>query len=630
MPREGAAGFSKLEEDITCSVCLQDLSEPVSISCGHTFCSACITSYWATTQPQGYLCPECRKICPKDQLIPAYRLKHLVTKVQLMVKEEKDKQEKMAPPSAVQLVYTDAQGQLHLDESTVQSCFLDSEIADYPLCLICVIGEKRRGKSTLMNYIVRALHSQEKEQPVSLGKTDEPLNGFIWSQGIDSLTKGLWVWNRPFILKRNKMAVFVLDTEGSLDIESDRNICIKLSALSMLLSSYLIFNITSSLKTTDLDNLEMYLEISKLTGNVYSMKHLQHLDLLLRDWQNSKKYGREAAQKYRKHEMEKLRKSSNYHQVLQTLGSSSVSEFFLPHPGTKFLDSEQGRLADMDDNFKSHLTSYITDLVGGIWQHRKIDIHGKEITCAHLGGILKEFVSVLQKLESRFNSPTEMFNSVENHKNMNMIIKKFQDFINYQTPFKASIINVLKVTPTNFKSKVKDAVSNHLNMYKRNLKGDNNHEKEKLMNEMESFLMQEQEKFCTEYSKLFTKCAVAIGCAVGGGVLCLAGGAVGGAVAGTVLACEAAALLGSTTAAVVTGTVGGSVALGTIGSGVGAGVGHVIAHKENKKAQESENGTVVGRVIAHKENKKAQESESGDNDHGSSEETQPLLNDKKR
>ncbi|XP_075034913.1 RING finger protein 112-like [Mixophyes fleayi] len=596
MPQEGAAGFSKLEEDITCSVCLQELTEPVSITCGHTFCRACITSYWATTQPQGYRCPECRKICPKDQLIPAYRLKHLVTKVQLVVKEEKDKQEKMAPVSAVQLVYTDAQGQLHLDESTVQRCFLDSEIADYPLCLICVIGEKRRGKTTLMNYILRALHSQEKGEPVSLGERYEPLKGFEWSPGTDSVTKGIWMWNRPFILEKNrqKMAVFVLDTEGSLDIESDRETCIKLSALSMLLSSYLIFNVISNLKTTELDYLEMYLHISELTGQSFSLQHLQHLDLLVRDWQDPNNCGREAARTYIEHEMERLRKSSKYRQVLQTLRSPSVNGFLLPHPGKEFLRSTQGRLADMDCDFRSHLTRYISDLVGGIWQHCKTDIRGEQITCAHLGGTLKEFVSILQKQQYGFASPIEMFYSLENHQNKKIVIKRFQDFMDNEAPIAASLFKILKVTPTKLRSKVEAEVSNLVNEYKDLLKGDNKHEKEELMDEMKSLLMQEQEKFCAEYSKRFTKCAIGIGCAVGGGVLSLAGGIVGAAVAGTVLAVEAAALLGSTTAAVVTGAVGGSVTLGAIGTGVGAGVGGVIGHKENRKEEESEHGGNTG------------------------------------
>ncbi|XP_075687062.1 RING finger protein 112-like [Rhinoderma darwinii] len=584
MPNEGSAHFFALEDDITCSVCLQELNDPVSITCGHTFCKPCITSYWATPQPLGPRCPECRKVCPRDQIIPAYRLKNLVSRVQLAVKEE---QSKLAPACAVQLVYTDAWGKMWLDESAVDRCFLEGEISDYPLCLICVIGEKRRGKSSLLNYVLRALHCQEKGEPVSLGEQDEPLQGFDWRSGTDSLTKGIWVWNRPFILERNgeKMAVLVLDTEGALDIHNDRETCIKLSALSMLLSSFLIFNVNAHLKSTELDYLEMYLHVSELTGKSFSLQYLQHLNILVRDWQDPDNCGREAANSYIEHETEKLRKNKKNQRVLETLRSPSVSSFLLPHPGKTFLRSSQGRLTDMDDDFRSHLTRYVSDLVGGVWLHRKTDVHGERISCGHLGRMLKDFVSTLQAEHFSFASPMEMFYVFENLKNMKNTVRKLQEFVEKEAPITSSLFKILRVRPSQMRIKVNEEASRLLDEYEKSLKGGNDTSRMKLMDEMKTLLDQVVDNFCTEYSKRFTKCAVGIGCAVGGGVLSLAGGVLGVAVVGTVLATEAVALLGSTTAAVVTGAVGGSVTLGAIGTGVGAGVGGVIGHKEKKKDQ---------------------------------------------
>ncbi|KAG8545015.1 hypothetical protein GDO81_021488 [Engystomops pustulosus] len=587
MTHEGSAHFYKLQEDITCSICLQELRDPVSITCGHTFCRPCITSYWAPLQLLGHRCPECRKVCPREQLIPAYRLQHLVSTVQLAVREERSRQ---TPARAVQLVHADGQSKMWLDEATVDLCFLDSEISDCPLCLICVIGEKRRGKSSLLNYILRALHGLEKGQPVSLGGDDEPLEGFEWQSGTDSVTKGIWMWNRPFILERNgeKMAVFVLDTEGSLDIESDRETSIKLSALSMLLSSYLIFNVNANLKTTELDYLEMYLHVSELTGESFSLQYLQHLNILVRDWQDPDNCGREAAKSYIEHEAEKLRKSSKNHRVLETLRCPSVSGFLLPHPGKTFLRSSQGRLSDMDDDFRSLLTTYISDLAGGLWTHRKTDVHGEKITCGHLGQMLKEFVSTLQNEHLTFASPIEMFYFIKNYENMKKTVKRFQDFVNREAPITSSPFKILSVTTSKMRIRVNKEADRLLLEYEQSLRDSNSEEQQKFIDEMKTRLDQEVEKFCTEYSKRFTKCAVGVGCAVGGGVLSLAGGIVGAAVAGTVLAAEAVALLGSTTAAMVTGAVGGSVALGAIGTGVGAGVGGVIGHTEKKRDERTD------------------------------------------
>uniref|UniRef100_A0A672LV73 FinTRIM family, member 83 n=1 Tax=Sinocyclocheilus grahami TaxID=75366 RepID=A0A672LV73_SINGR len=49
-----------LEQDL-CYLCKEDLRDPVSIPCGHIFCSVCINTYWDHADHTGqYLCPQCR------------------------------------------------------------------------------------------------------------------------------------------------------------------------------------------------------------------------------------------------------------------------------------------------------------------------------------------------------------------------------------------------------------------------------------------------------------------------------------------------------------------------------------------------------------------------------------------
>uniref|UniRef100_A0A8C8GQ28 Protein NLRC3-like n=1 Tax=Oncorhynchus tshawytscha TaxID=74940 RepID=A0A8C8GQ28_ONCTS len=57
------SGWSTLFEDQSrCAVCQQVLRDPVSISCGHTFCRQCIIRYWEKPAPSAdYDCPQCRK-----------------------------------------------------------------------------------------------------------------------------------------------------------------------------------------------------------------------------------------------------------------------------------------------------------------------------------------------------------------------------------------------------------------------------------------------------------------------------------------------------------------------------------------------------------------------------------------
>uniref|UniRef100_A0A8C4T2V6 E3 ubiquitin/ISG15 ligase TRIM25-like n=1 Tax=Erpetoichthys calabaricus TaxID=27687 RepID=A0A8C4T2V6_ERPCA len=47
-----------LQDEFTCSVCLDTLTDPVSIPCGHNFCLKCLSNCW--DQSQECSCPQCR------------------------------------------------------------------------------------------------------------------------------------------------------------------------------------------------------------------------------------------------------------------------------------------------------------------------------------------------------------------------------------------------------------------------------------------------------------------------------------------------------------------------------------------------------------------------------------------
>ncbi|XP_051783876.1 tripartite motif-containing protein 16-like [Erpetoichthys calabaricus] len=47
-----------LQDEFTCSVCLDTLTDPVTIPCGHNFCLKCLSNYW--DQSQVCSCPQCR------------------------------------------------------------------------------------------------------------------------------------------------------------------------------------------------------------------------------------------------------------------------------------------------------------------------------------------------------------------------------------------------------------------------------------------------------------------------------------------------------------------------------------------------------------------------------------------
>ncbi|KAK7165612.1 hypothetical protein R3I93_005623 [Phoxinus phoxinus] len=52
-----------------CGVCEQVLKDPVSITCGHTFCRQCISVFWDQSRlSEDFDCPQCRKRCTRPVL----------------------------------------------------------------------------------------------------------------------------------------------------------------------------------------------------------------------------------------------------------------------------------------------------------------------------------------------------------------------------------------------------------------------------------------------------------------------------------------------------------------------------------------------------------------------------------
>ncbi|XP_020829826.2 uncharacterized protein LOC110199370 [Phascolarctos cinereus] len=70
-----------LLEELTCSICVEHLKDPVSIPCGHSFCRVCITElcdYYQTHVQDSVSCPICKKLFQKENISPNWVLAQLV------------------------------------------------------------------------------------------------------------------------------------------------------------------------------------------------------------------------------------------------------------------------------------------------------------------------------------------------------------------------------------------------------------------------------------------------------------------------------------------------------------------------------------------------------------------------
>ncbi|KAM4743204.1 finTRIM family, member 86 isoform 2-T2 [Anableps anableps] len=51
------------EESFACSVCLETLKDPTTLTCGHSYCLGCIKNHWDKEENKGhYSCPQCRQL----------------------------------------------------------------------------------------------------------------------------------------------------------------------------------------------------------------------------------------------------------------------------------------------------------------------------------------------------------------------------------------------------------------------------------------------------------------------------------------------------------------------------------------------------------------------------------------
>ncbi|KAG8127830.1 hypothetical protein E2320_014725 [Naja naja] len=65
-----------LQDEATCSVCLEYFKDPVSIQCGHNFCRACITKSWKSLEVD-FPCPQCREVFKEKSFRPNRQLANM-------------------------------------------------------------------------------------------------------------------------------------------------------------------------------------------------------------------------------------------------------------------------------------------------------------------------------------------------------------------------------------------------------------------------------------------------------------------------------------------------------------------------------------------------------------------------
>ncbi|KPI92121.1 Atlastin [Papilio xuthus] len=206
-----------------------------------------------------------------------------------------------------------------------------------------------------------------------LGADDEPLEGFSWRGGSERDTTGILMWSEVFkttLPTGEKVAVILLDTQGAFDSESTVRDCATVFALSTMLSSVQIYNLSQNIQEDDLQHLQLFTEYGRLALEDSGRTPFQRLQFLVRDWSfpYEAPYGAEGGQAILQR---RLRVSDKQHPELQSLRKhitscfSEIACFLMPHPGLKVATDPNfnGRLADIESEFKRALQQLVPMLL---------------------------------------------------------------------------------------------------------------------------------------------------------------------------------------------------------------------------------------------------------------------------
>ncbi len=111
------------------------------------------------------------------------------------------------------------------------------------VAVISVVGPYRTGKSYLLNRLLG------RQEGFEIGKT------------VQSCTKGIWMWNQVRQINPS-LSYIVLDTEGLSSCNRDINIDTKIFTLSVILSSYFIYNCLNSIDENTLEALSLVVNLA--------------------------------------------------------------------------------------------------------------------------------------------------------------------------------------------------------------------------------------------------------------------------------------------------------------------------------------------------------------------------------
>ncbi|XP_060242109.1 tripartite motif-containing protein 43B-like [Meriones unguiculatus] len=157
------------QEELTCSICLGCLSDPVTISCGHSFCRACLCLSWEDMQVPVH-CPMCRHPSQQKDFRTNVVLKKLVNiaRQDILMKYLSSEEHKCVTHKEAKMIFCEEKRVL-----LCQLCSDSQEHKGHRHCLIEAAAEGQMDYVTLRKEMIRKeyrklhpIHYEEEKQHI--------------------------------------------------------------------------------------------------------------------------------------------------------------------------------------------------------------------------------------------------------------------------------------------------------------------------------------------------------------------------------------------------------------------------------------------------------------------------------
>ncbi|XP_005104155.1 atlastin isoform X2 [Aplysia californica] len=305
----------------------------------------------------------------------------------------------------VQIVVATDNHQFELDEEALEQILLRSDVKDKNVAIVSVAGSFRKGKSFLLDFFLRYLSAGGA--PDWLGDENAPLEGFSWRGGSERDTTGILMWSEPFIVKTRdgeEIVLLLMDTQGAFDSESTVKDCATIFALSTMISSVQVFNLTQNIQEDDLQHLQLFTEYGRLAleANDNISKPFQALQFLVRDWSfpYEAPYGAAGGRQILE---KRLLVSDKQHPELQQIRRhisscfDKISCYLLPHPGLRVATNPyfDGRLKEIEHDFLEQL-QILTPMLLAKENVVLKEMNGQKVQCKEMLEYFKAYIKIYQ------------------------------------------------------------------------------------------------------------------------------------------------------------------------------------------------------------------------------------------